>query len=66
MRRKIMQYSSYHTSSLVFLERTLNQSPIMLRTAAKYAKPTKIQNQTSGLYHFLYSIILSPPETNTF
>lgn len=34
----------------------------MLRTAAKYAKPTKIQNQTSGLYHFLYSIILSPPE----
>lgn len=34
----------------------------MLRTAAKYAKPTKIQNHTRGLYQFIYSILLFPPE----
>lgn len=50
-----------HTSSFVFLDKTLSQSPIMLRTAAKYARPTKIQNQTRGLYHFMYSILRSPP-----
>lgn len=36
-------------SSLVFLEITRNQSPIILSTAAKYAKPTKIQKSTTGL-----------------
>ena len=34
----------------------------MLSTAAKYAKPTKIQNHTRGLYQFIYSILLFPPE----
>lgn len=37
------------TSSLVRLEMTLNQSPIILRIAAKYARPTRIQNHTTGL-----------------
>lgn len=51
------------TSSLVFLDSTRSQSPIMLRTAAKYAKPTRIQNHTRGLYQFMYSILLFPPES---
>lgn len=34
----------------------------MLRTAAKYTKPTRIQNHTRGLYQFMYSILLFPPE----
>lgn len=50
------------TSSLVFLDSTRSQSPIMLRTAAKYARPTRIQNHTKGLYHCLYSIFQFPPE----
>lgn len=50
------------TSSLVFLDSTRSQSPIMLRTAAKYARPTRIQNHTKGLYHCMYSIFLFPPE----
>lgn len=57
----ILLWCLTYTSSFVFLDRTLSQSPIMLRTAAKYARPTKIQNQTSGLYHFMYSIFRSPP-----
>lgn len=51
------------TSSFVFLDNTRSQSPIMLSTAAKYAKPTKIQNHTKGLYQFIYSILLFPPES---
>lgn len=53
---------NFPTSSLVFLDSTRSQSPIMLRTAAKYAKPTRIQNHTSGLYHFMYSILRFPPD----
>lgn len=52
------------TSSFVFLDKTRSQSPIILRTAAKQARPTRIQNHTNGLYHSRQLMPAFPPENN--